>query len=94
MRATLFTITMIVFGSVSVSAQTNPAGGTTSGPAAGKPATLGTGGQTTATRHMTDSLTNHGGPTVRNEQSGQAGGTASTVRPGASDAGAGVHVKN
>lgn len=92
MRAVVFAV-MMVFGSASAFAQTNPATGTTSGPAAGKPATLGTGGQTTATPHMTDSLTNHGGPAVQNEKSGQAGGNATTVRPGASDAGAGVHVK-
>ena len=93
MRAILITTMMIVFGSVSAFAQTNPSSGTTSGPATGKPATLGTGGQTTATPHITDTLTSHGGSTVQNEQSGPAGSPASTVRPGASDTGAGVHVK-
>ncbi len=56
--------------------------GTTSGPAAGKQTTMGTGGQTTATPHMQDTLQNKGGTAVRNEQKGQAGGTLSSVQPG------------
>lgn len=90
MRKILLAATLAVASSTAALAQSS---GTTSGPASGKPATLGTGGQTTATPHMTDSLANHGGSTVQNEQTGQSGGTASTVKPGVSDAGAGVHVK-
>ncbi len=57
--------------------------GTTSGPAAGSQATLGTGGQAPATPHQADSLKNGGGAAVRNEQQGQAGGTtAKAAKPG------------
>lgn len=65
--------------------------GVTSGPASGRPATLGTGGVTTATPHQTAVTGNHAGTAVRAERRGQQGGTRSTVRPGESDAGAGAH---
>jgi hypothetical protein len=62
--------------------------GTTSGPAAGRPTTMGTGGQTTATKHMRQTLRNRGGTTTKGEHEGQAGGTA--AQPGESDAGSGT----
>jgi hypothetical protein len=66
-----------------------PSPGTTSGPAAGSPVTLGTGGVTTAAKHMRSTVRGHEGAAVRNEGSGQTGGT--TAQPGKSDAGAGTH---
>ena len=71
----------------SASAQTS---GTTSGPAAGSPATLGTGGVTPTTPHQTQAVRNSGGAAVTGERRGQLGGTSDTVKPGASDAGSGV----
>jgi hypothetical protein len=67
-----------------------PSPGTTSGPAASQPTTLGTGGETTSTKHMQDTLRGHGGAAVRKEHEGQAGGTS--VAPSKSDAGAGAHM--
>jgi len=64
--------------------------GTTSGPAVGSPATLGTGGVTPTTPHQTEAVRNGGGVPVQGEQRGQVGGTTNTVKPGASDAGSGV----
>jgi len=64
--------------------------GTTTGPAAGSPATLGTGGVTPTTPHQTETVRNGGGVPVQGEQRGQLGGTSDTVKPGASDAGSGV----
>jgi hypothetical protein len=69
----------------------NPGGGTTTGPAVGSPATLGTGGVTGATPHQTEAVRNSGGVPITAEKRGQHGGTRHTVKPGASDAGAGVH---
>ena len=66
-----------------------PSPGTTSGPAAGSPTTLGTGGVTTATKHMRSTLRGHEGAAARNERSGHTGGT--TAQPGKSDAGSGTH---
>lgn len=65
-------------------------GGTTSGPAAGSPATMGTGGVAPATPHQTNTVRNSGGAPITGEQRGQLGGTGDTVKPGASDAGSGV----
>lgn len=64
--------------------------GTTSGPAAGSPATLGTGGVTPTTPHQTGVVRNGGGASVQGERRGQLGGTTDAVKPGASDAGSGV----
>jgi hypothetical protein len=64
--------------------------GTTSGPAAGTPATMGTGGTTPSTPHQTNTVRNSGGVPITGEQRGQLGGTASTVKPGASDTESGV----
>ena len=64
--------------------------GTTTGPAAGSPATLGTGGVTPASPHQTEAVRNSGGVPVTGERQGQLGGTANTVEPGKSDAGSGV----
>jgi len=76
---------LIGFGSAN--AQTS---GTTTGPAAGSPATLGTGGVTPTSPHQTEAIRNGGGVPVQAEQRGQlGGGTASSVKPGASDAGSG-----
>lgn len=86
--------TLVVGGfGVALAQTTSPTGGVTSGPGAPTPgpATLGTGGTAPASPHQTHSLQNHGGRAVRAERSGQHGGTRSAVRPGASDAGAGVH---
>ena len=69
----------------------NPSGATTSGPAVGSPATLGTGGVTPATPHQTGAVRNGGGVPITAEKRGQRGGTHRTVKPGHSDAGAGVH---
>ena len=69
----------------------NPQGGTTSGPAVGSPATLGTGGVTASTPHQGQTVRNGGGAPIRAEKRGQHGGTQRTVKPGLSDAGAGVH---
>lgn len=56
--------------------------GTTSGPASGSPATLGTGGQAPATPHQTDTLKG-GGAAMQKEQQGQAGGTSTgPAKPG------------
>ena len=66
-------------------------GGVTSGPAAGRPTTLGTGGVTTATPHQLHVTGRGAGTAVHTERRGQQGGTRSSVRPGQSDAGAGVH---
>jgi hypothetical protein len=55
--------------------------GVTSGPAAGTPATLGTGGEVPASPHQTGVLDKSGGATVQHEQQGQSGGAA-PVRPG------------
>ncbi len=88
---TLLSITAVLLGLGSANAQTNPSGGVTSGPAAGQPATLGTGGMTTATPHQSDSLQHSGGPAITAEQKGQHGGTRTSVKPGKADAGAGVH---
>ena len=63
--------------------------GTTSGPAAGTPTTMGTGGKTTATKHMRRTLRHHRGSSMTHEQQGQAGGAAG--QPGESDAGSGTH---
>jgi hypothetical protein len=49
---------------------------------------MGTGGQTTATKHMRRTLRNHGGSTTKGEHEGQVGGT--TAQPGKSDAGSGL----
>lgn len=62
--------------------------GTTSGPAAGGTATLGTSGQTTATPHMADSLKTPG-PALKAENAGKNAGTM--PQKGVSDAGAGTH---
>ena len=70
-------------------------GGVTSGPAAGRPTTLGTGGVTPTSPHQTTVTRSHGGATMQDERGVQgAGGTDTSVRPGASDAGAGVHQGN
>lgn len=81
------TLGLALTGVGAASAQT---GGTTSGPAAGTPTTLGTGGVSPATPHQADAVRNGGGMPVQGERQGQLGGTADTVRPGASDAGSGV----
>jgi hypothetical protein len=52
--------------------------GTSSGPAAGTPATLGTGGQTSETHHQSEVLRNGGGkatqqPAVQQEEGSQKG---------------------
>lgn len=72
-------------------APTGTTTGTTTGPAVGSPATLGTGGVTSATPHQTEAVRNRGGVPITAEGSGQQGGTPGTVKPGTSDAGAGVH---
>lgn len=89
---------LALFGAVSAHAQNSqvapnagPGSGVTSGPAAGVPTTLGTGGQSAATPHQSDSMRNHGGPAVSNETQGQQGGTPASVKPGLPDAGAGEH---
>ncbi len=69
----------------------NPSGGVTSGPAVGSPATLGTGGTTPSTPHQTDTIRNNGGAAIKHAKQGQHGGTRASVKPGRSDAGAGVH---
>ena len=60
--------------------------GTTSGPAAGTPTTLGTGSQTGATSHQAETVRNRGGAAVTNETQGQAGGNGSSIRPGVNGA--------
>jgi hypothetical protein len=65
--------------------------GTTSGPAAGTPATLGTGGQTSATTHQTETMRNAGGTAVQSEKQGQIGGNGSSVVPGVSGAESGTN---
>ncbi|MBV9654622.1 MAG: hypothetical protein JOZ42_08675 [Acetobacteraceae bacterium] len=56
--------------------------GTTSGPASGSPATLGTGGQSAATPHQRESLQKTG-RAVQNEGQGQTGGTSTApAKPG------------
>ncbi len=82
----LLSVTAVLLSFGSAQAQT----GVTSGPASGQPATLGTGGMTTATPHQADSLQHPGSP-VTAERQGQQGGTRTSVKPGASDAGSGVH---
>ena len=64
--------------------------GTTSGPQAGSPTTLGTGGVTPTSPHQTGTVRNQGGASIQGEQRGQLGGTTETVKPGASDAGSGA----
>ena len=85
-----FAAGLILIGLGAASAQT---AGTTSGPAVGTPATLGPGGVTTATPHQADTIRNGGGAPVQGERTGQVGGTAATIKPGASDAGSGVTPK-
>ncbi len=87
----LLSVIAVVLSFGSASAQTNPSGGVTSGPASGQPATLGTGGVTPATPHQTDALQQQGSNPIAAERQGQQGGTQTSVKPGASDAGAGVH---
>ncbi len=48
--------------------------GTTSGPAAGSPTTLGTGGQTPAVGAQTEPLRSNGGRAMTREHKGQHGG--------------------
>ncbi len=56
--------------------------GTTSGPAAGSPTTLGTGGQTPAVGAQTEPLRNNGGRAMTGEHKGQRGGaTADKSKP-------------
>ena len=56
--------------------------GTTSGPAAGSPTTLGTGGQTPAVGAQTEPLRNNGGRAMTREHKGQRGGaTAGQSKP-------------
>jgi len=82
-------IAVIVAAGLSVPAMAQ-SGGTTSGPAAGSPATLGTGGVTPSTPHQTNAVRNGGGVPVQGENRGQLGGTTTTVKPGASDTESGV----
>jgi len=82
-----FAAGLALIGLGSANAQTT---GTTTGPAAGSPATLGTGGVTPTSPHQTEAIRNGGGVPVQAERRGQLGGTTDTVKPGASDAGSGV----
>ena len=83
--ATLLGLTAMLAAPTMAMAQTS---GTTSGPAAGSAATMGTSGQTTATKHMAESLKNPGS-SLKAEK---AGGNAGTMpQKGVSDAGAGTH---
>ena len=66
-----------------------PSPGVTSGPAAGTPATLGTGGETPTTPHQQSALRNRGGKTIQREQQAGAGGASQAGHQGKSDAGSG-----
>ena len=55
--------------------------GTTSGPAAGTPSALGTGGEVPASPHQTGAVRGSGGSTIQQERQGQSGGAA-PVSPG------------
>jgi hypothetical protein len=77
---------LLLTGSAALAQQTQPTpndrpSGTTSGPAAGTPAALGTGGEVPATPHQTDVLKNSGGETIKQEHQGQSG-SAAPVQPG------------
>ena len=85
-------VTLAGFGTAAAqSSGTTTGGGVTSGPAAGQPATLGTGGVVPATKPQTGVLQHKGGKAIKAEKRGQHGGTRAGVKPGKSDAGAGVH---
>ncbi len=91
MRVTRYGLPLLIgLAAIGIGSAVAQTSGTTSGPAAGTPATLGTGGVTPATPHQTEAIRNQGGVPVTGEQRGQLGGTTDTVRPGASDAGSGV----
>ena len=89
--AALAALTLLGLGGPALAQNAAAPGGVTSGPAAGSPVTLGTGGVTTATPHQTDVTGSHVGAPIGAAQGGQQGGTQSSVRPGQSDAGAGTH---
>jgi hypothetical protein len=79
-------ITLLLAAPIALAQQTQPSSsdppaGVTSGPAAGTPATLGTGGEVPASPHQTGVLDKSGGKTIQQEQQGQSG-NAAPVRPG------------
>ncbi len=61
--------------------------GTTSGPASGSPATLGTGGTTPVTPHQSESLRDKGGAALKDEHQGQTGGTTKKAAERGTEAG-------
>lgn len=69
MAATIFALSSIAFAFPAFS-QTQ--GGTTSGPATGTPATLGTNGTTPTSPHQTNVLRNKGGKATQNEKPGSS----------------------